>query len=438
LRFEEAVAELDARQPEHMPKPDLDRMRALTSLLDDPQLTYPTIHVTGTNGKTTTARLAGALACVHGLTTGLFTSPHLTSVIERFEICGEPIGEETFGEEFEHLLPYLRTVDEHEGPVTYFETLAALGFLVFADTPVQLGVFEVGMGGTWDATNLVAGDVAVICPIDLDHRELGSTIAEVAGEKAGIIKQGKVAVVREQDHDALEVLERRCEEQIATMLLEQRTAAVGGQALTVRGLHASYDELLLPIHGEHAAANAAAAIAAVEALLERELDVDAVRAALASVTSPGRLEVVGRHPLVVLDGAHNPAAAEALATALPETFAGDRLHLVMAVFKDKDLEGIVRAIAPLADAGYATAVDSVRALPAKEVASALAAAGVPTETFASVAEALAAAGKAASEEDVILVTGSLYTVADARSVVGGGWGASSNRRRAQPPNMEES
>jgi len=445
LRFDEAVAELDGRQPEHMPKPDLDRMRALASLLDDPQLTYPTIHVTGTNGKTTTARLAGALACVHGLTTGLFTSPHLTSVVERFEICGEPISEEAFGEEFEHLMPFLRTVDGQVGPVTYFETLAALGFLVFADAPVQLGVFEVGMGGTWDATNLVAGDVAVICPVGLDHPELGSTIAEVAGEKAGIIKQGKVAVVREQDPEALDVLERRCDEQIATMLLEdrewgleQRTAAVGGQALTVRGLHASYDELLLPIHGEHAAANAAAAIAAVEALLERELDVDAVRAALASATSPGRLEVVGRRPLVVLDGAHNPAAAEALSTALPETFAGDRLHLVMAVFKDKDLGGIVRAIAPLADSGYATAVDSVRARPAKEVASALTAAGVPTETFASVAEALAAARKAASEEDVILVTGSLYTVADARRVVVGASGASSNRTRAHVPSSEES
>ena len=421
MRYDEAVAELDARQPEHMPKPDLDRMRALTALLDDPQLTYPTVHVTGTNGKTTTARLAAAIACAHGLSTGLFTSPHLTSVNERFEICGEPISDQRFGEEFEHLLPFLRAVDEQVGAVSYFETLAALAFLVFADAPVQLGVFEVGMGGTWDATSLVTGDVAVICPIGLDHPELGSTIAEVAGEKAGIIKEGKVAVVREQAPEALGVIERRCEEQIATLLLEdrewgleQRTAAVGGQALTVRGLHTSYDELLLPIHGEHAARNAAASIAAVEALLERELDADVVRAALGSVMSPGRLEVVGRRPLVVLDGAHNPAAAEALATALPETFAGNRLHLVMAVFMDKDLDGIVRAIAPLADAGYATAVDSVRARPAQEVAAALTAAGVPTETFGSVVDALDAAREAASDEDVILVTGSLYTVADAR------------------------
>jgi len=434
VRFDQAVAELDARQPEHMPKPDLDRMRALAALLNDPQLTYPTIHVTGTNGKTTTARLTAALACAHGLTTGLFTSPHLVSVTERFEICGEPIKDSTFGEEFEHLIPYLRTVDRQVGPVTYFEALAALGFLVFADAPVQLGVFEVGMGGTWDATNLIASDVAVICPIGLDHPELGSTIAEVAGEKAGIIKQGKVAVVRDQPPEALEVLERRCDEQIATMLLEhrewgveQRTAAVGGQALVVRGLHATYGDLVLPIHGEHAAHNAAAAIAAVEALLERELDHDAVRAALGTATSSGRLEVVSRRPLVILDGAHNPAAAEALAQALPETFAGDRLHLVMAVFADKDLDGIVEAIAPLADAGYAATTDSVRARPAGEIAQALNAAGVPTETFGSVAEALTAAKQAASDDDIVLVTGSLYTVADARLALLGGWGRSPSK-----------
>src|SRR6266508_6419446 len=200
------MAELGLRQPEHLPKPDLDRIRALATLLAEPQLTYPAIHVTGTNGKTTTARLAAAVACTHGLSTGLFTSPHLESVTERFEICGEPMAEEAFGEEFEHLLGYLRTVDEQVGPVTYFEALTALAFLSFADAPVALGVFEVGMGGTWDATNLVSGDVAVICPIELDHPQLGSTIGEVTGEKAGIIKQGKVAAVREQEDEALEVI----------------------------------------------------------------------------------------------------------------------------------------------------------------------------------------------------------------------------------------
>ena len=421
MRFVDAVAELGRRQPEHMPKPDLERMRALATLLAEPQLTYPTIHVTGTNGKTTTARLASAVACAHGLTTGLFTSPHLDSVTERLQVCGEPMSGETFGEEFEHLLVFLRTVDERVGRVTYFEALTALAYLSFADAPVALGVFEVGMGGTWDATNLVSGDVAVICPIGLDHPELGSTIAEVAVEKAGVIKQGKVAVVREQEEEALEVIERRCEEQIATLLLEGRewglddlVVAVGGQALAIRGLHATYDDALLPIYGEHAAHNASAAVVAVEALLERALDPDAVRLALGAATSPGRLEVAARRPLVVLDGAHNPAAARALADALPDTFTWDRLHLVIGVFAGKDLEGIVAPLAPLADAGYATAVDSVRARPPREVADALAVHGIATEHFASVRDALDAAARAASDGDLILVTGSLYTVADAR------------------------
>ena len=421
MRFADAMAELQGRQPEHLPEPDLERIRALATLLADPQLTYPTIHVTGTNGKTTTARLAAAIACAHGLTTGLFTSPHLASVTERFEICGDPMAEEAFGEEFEHLLAYLRTVDERVGRVTYFEALTALAYLSFADAPVALGVFEVGMGGTWDATNLVSGDVAVICPIGLDHSELGSTIAQVTGEKAGIIKQGKVAVVREQEDEALEVIRQRCEEQIATLLLEGRdweladlTPAVGGQAIAIRGLQATYDDILLPIYGEHAAHSAAAAVVAVETLLERALDRDAVRLALGAATSPGRLEVAARRPLVILDGAHNPAAARALAEALPDTFTWDRLHLVMGVFADKDLDGIVGPLAPFADAGYAAAVESDRARPPHEVADAMIAHDIPTETFTTVRDALDAAASAASDGDLILVAGSLYTVADAR------------------------
>jgi dihydrofolate synthase/folylpolyglutamate synthase len=421
VRFEEAIDELERRQPEHQPEPDLERMRALAALLDDPQTTYPTIHITGTNGKTTTARIASAMACAHGLTTGLFTSPHLESVTERFLVCGEPIGRDEFADEWEHLRPYLRSVDDSTGPVTYFEALTALGQLWFADKPVQLAVIEVGMGGTWDATNLVNGDVAVLCPVGLDHPELGSTLAEVAGEKAGIVKQGRVAVVREQPPEALGVIERRCEEQFATMLLEgrewalaSRAPGVGGQGIAVRGLHAAYEDLPLPLFGEHAAHSAAAAVVALEALLERALDEDVVRGALASVTSPGRLEIVGRHPLIVLDGAHNPDAARALAAALPEAFAWDRLHLVMAVFSNKDLEGIVGELAPLATAGYAATTESVRARPAEQIAAAMASEGLAAETFPSVADALGAARSAAGPDDLILVTGSLYTVADAR------------------------
>ena len=422
MRFADALAELDSRQPEHMPEPDLERISALAELLDDPQRTYPTIHVTGTNGKTTTARLAAALACEHGLSTGLFTSPHLNSVIERFVVCGERMREDELGEEYERLLPYLRTVDERVGRVTYFEALTALGYLWFADRPVALGVFEVGMGGTWDATNLVDGDVAVLCPIGMDHvAELGPTLADIAREKAGIVKEGKVAVVREQESEALGVIAERCEEMLASMVLEgrewaleARVPAVGGQALRVRGLDATYEDLVLPIHGEHAAHNAAAAVAAVEALLERALDEDAVRGAFAGATVPGRLEVVGRHPLIVLDGAHNPAAAEALTAALPEAFAWERLRLVVGVFANKDLEGIAARIAPLADEVFACATTSVRARPAEEVADAFSRRGVATQVFPDVQGALDAARADAGEGDLILVTGSLYTVADAR------------------------
>ncbi|MEW6058733.1 MAG: folylpolyglutamate synthase/dihydrofolate synthase family protein [Actinomycetota bacterium] len=419
-RFEKALAELDARIPERM-VPDLSRIAALSELLNDPQLTYPTIHVTGTNGKTTTARLVSALACAHGLTTGLFTSPHLLSVTERIAVCDEPIPDEEFGEEYERLLPYLQAVDARGERVTYFEALTALAYVWFSDKPVGLGVFEVGMGGTWDATNLVAGDVAVLCPIAIDHPELGSTVEEIATEKAGIIKRGKVVVCREQPPEAMGVIRGRCEEQGARLLLEghdfelaERLQAVGGQRIAVRGRYATYDDLMLPMFGDHTARHAATAIVALESLLERELSLRTTRAVLSRTSSPGRLEVVGRHPLVVLDGAHNPAGAHALAAALTDAFAWRRLHLVMAVSSNKDLDGIVRALAPLADRGYATRNTSGRSGPASRVAEALAGAGVETSTFESVAAAVAAARETASEDDLILVTGSLYTVADAR------------------------
>ena len=422
MDFAEALADLDGRQPEHMPKPDLSRIRALAELLDDPQLTYPTIHVAGTNGKTTTARLVTGIACEDGLPTGTFTSPHLASVTERFEVCGRPMTPEEFGEEYEHLRPFLEVVDERVGPVTYFEALTALGSLWFADKPVALGVFEVGMGGSWDATNLVAGDVAVICPVGMDHvAELGPTIRDIAREKAGIVKPGRAAVVREQSPEVLEVIEARCDEVVASLLLEgrewalaSRVPAVGGQAIGVHGLRGEYEDLLLPLHGEHAAHNAAAALVAIEALLERPVDEEVVRRAFEAASSPGRLEVVGHHPLIVLDGAHNPAAAGALAAGLVEAFTWDRLLLVVGVLTNKDLDGIADLLAPLADAVFACATGSVRARPPEQVASAFSDRGVATQTFPDAEGALTTARSAADEDDLILVTGSLYTVADAR------------------------
>jgi len=423
VNYSEAIRDLDSRQSESMPNPSLDRIRAIAELMADPQLTYPSIHVTGTNGKTTTARLVTALACTHGLTTGTFISPHVTAVTERISVCDDPIAEDELADVYGHLLPFLEHVDGLGRRVTYFETLTALAYLWFADKPVGLGVFEVGMGGTWDATNLIRSDVAVLAPVGLDHvKQLGPAIKDIAEEKAGIIKEGRVAVVREQRPGPLAVIERRCKEVDASMLLEGRDFAltlrvpgVGGQTMSIRGLHTSYDDLFLSLFGEQAARNAAASVAACEALLGRSLSYDAVREALGKATSPGRIEVVGRRPLVVLDGAHNPDAAEALASALMEAFQWDRLHLVMAMFGDKDVETVVGMIAPIADRAYLTVNSSPRSAPIDRLANAVRGSGVTEpETFASVEEAVAAARGAAGSEDLILVTGSFYTVADAR------------------------
>ncbi|MEX0992181.1 MAG: folylpolyglutamate synthase/dihydrofolate synthase family protein [Actinomycetota bacterium] len=426
MNFAEAVAELDSRHADRI-VPDLDRITKLMEVLDEPQLTYPTIHVTGTNGKTTTSRLATSLACAHNLTTGLYTSPHLVSVTERISACGEPIPPIEFAQDYARLHPFLQAVDAiSEETVSYFEVLTALAFLWFADKPVGLAVVEVGMGGRWDATNVVAGDVAIITPIALDHPELGPTIADKAGEKGDIIKEGKVAVVREQPPEALAIIQARAEAVGATLLLEDRdfgiedrVRAVGGQVISVRGLHATYEDVMLTLWGPHAAHNAAAAIVALEAQFGRALDEDALRESFGSTTSPGRMEVVGRHPLVMFDGAHNPAGAAALADALEDSFTWERLILVTAVSGDKDLDGLMAPLASLAGTAIATTYSGGRAADPERVAEACRGAGIlDVETAPSVEAAMDRARSLAGEGDLILVTGSLYTVADARLALG--------------------
>ncbi len=425
MRFEDAVAELHSRVPSRM-IPDLTRITALAELMGDPQLTYPSIHITGTNGKTTTSRIVSALSCAHGITSGLYTSPHLESVVERISSCGEPISEEAFAEQYERLLPFLRVVDERGEKVTFFEVLTALAYLWFSDKPVSLGVFEVGMGGKWDATNLISGDVAIICPIAMDHPELGPTIAEKAEEKAGIIKEGKVVVVREQPPDALAVIEARARNVGAKLLLEDvdfstedRVAAFGGQVVSVRGLHGLYEELMLPVFGEHAARNASAAIVAMESFLDRQLGDTEARAAFAEVAVPGRLEVIGRHPLVLLDGAHNPAGAAALAESLEESFTWDDLFLVAAISSDKDVAGMLDPLAPLVTRAFATRYEGTRALDPGELATACAAAGILAQACPSIRDALGEAAGLAGDTDLILITGSLFAVAEARALLVG-------------------
>lgn len=425
-RFDRALARLEARQPEHMPGPSLDRIRRLAAYLDDPQATYPTIHVTGTNGKTTAARVAGSVACAHGLSTGLFVSPHLVDVTERLSVCGVDMTAREFADEWGHLEPFLELVDrEGDGEVTYFEAITALAFLWFADKPVGLGVFEVGMGGSWDATNLVSGDAAVVTPIGLDHvDELGPTLADIAGEKAGILKEGSTGVIRAQDPEAAVVLARRADEVGSRLLhegadwsVEDPLLAVGGQSFGLRTPRAFYEDLFLPVFGHYAVANAAAGVVAFEALTEHGLDADALREGLAAVKTPGRLEVVGREPLFVLDGAHNPAGAGALADAFASTFTWERLHLVLAVSANKDVNGVVTPLAALADTVHATRSDSARSAGPEVVAAAARAAGAQdVQVHASVGEAIAAARAAASSADAILVTGSLFTVGDAKRV----------------------
>ena len=420
MRFSDAVSRLNARQPEHMPGPSLDRIREIAGLLDQPQLTYPSIHITGTNGKTTAARVAASVACAHGITVGLYTSPHLLSVTERLSICGQDITEGEFAQEWEHLEPFLQLVDGRGfGEVTYFEAVTALAYLWFADKPVGLGVFEVGLGGTWDATNLVDGEVAVVTPIGMDHvAELGPTLEDIAGEKAGILKPGATAVFREQEPAVAAVLAGRAAEGGSTPRgegedweVEERLLAVGGQAFRLRGLHAAYEDLYLPLFGDYAVHNAAAGIVAVEALTGQPLHDDTLREGLAVVQSPGRLEIAALEPSVILDGAHNPAGAAALADAMRESFRWRRLHLVLAVSANKDLAGICAPLAPLADEAYVARNDSVRSADPDAVAAAL---GRPAARFGSVAQALAAARAAADPADVVLVTGSLFTVADAK------------------------
>jgi dihydrofolate synthase/folylpolyglutamate synthase len=420
MRFEEAVADLDARGEGRM-IPNLDRIRQVVDLMGNPQHVYPTVHVAGTNGKTTTTRLVERILCASGVSAGALTSPHLHTVRERLTLCGDPIEEHEFAETYAHLRLFLEEVDRKGERVTYFETLAALAALWFADKPVEVGVFEVGMGGSWDATNMIRSEVAIVTPIGLDHPELGSTIEEVAGEKAGILKEGTRAVVREQRPEARKVLEKRAAEVGATLLHEGedfvvpvRDLAVGGQRLAIRGLRGEYGGLTLALHGEHAARNAAAAVASAELVLDRELGDEAVREALAGASSPGRIEVVSRHPLVVLDGAHNPDGAAAFAAALGEAFIWERLFLVLGVLETKDADGIAAALASRMTSAFVGASSHPRAMDPERLKAVAERAGIPAVGHPTVGAALDAAEAAAGPDDLIVVTGSLYTVADVR------------------------
>ena len=414
--------------------PDLSRITDLVDLLGSPQKSYPAIHLTGTNGKTSTTRMVDALLRAFGLRPGRYTSPHLTTVRERIAIDGTPLDEETFARVYDELAPYLALVDErHPLRVTFFETLTALAYAAFADAPVDVAVVEVGMGGLWDATNVIHAGTCVITPVSLDHRELGSTVAEVATEKAGIVHEGARVVCGVQDVEAAEVIVRRVAEVGAELAVEgvhfgvtSRSVALGGQLLSFQGLGGTYEDVFLPLHGAHQASNAACALAAVESFLgggARALDVEAVRAGFALADSPGRLEVVRRGPTVLLDGAHNPAGVRSLVAALEESFAFGKLVGVVAVLSDKDVHAMLAMLEPVLTEIVVTTNHSPRALSADDLAR------VAVEVFGAdrvvvepslpnaIDAAVALADEAADEAAAVLVTGSLYTVGEARTLL---------------------
>jgi dihydrofolate synthase/folylpolyglutamate synthase len=429
-RVEKALA---GRFPHRM-LPDLERIRDLVDRLGQPQRSYPAVHVTGTNGKTSTARMIDALLRELGLRTGRYTSPHLESVTERISLDGRPLDPEAFVRVYDEVEPHLALVDDrHPERVTFFELLTAMAFAAFADAPVDAAVVEVGMGGSWDATNVVDAPVAVVLPVSLDHRELGATVADTAAEKAGVLRPGAVAVLGAQPPAAADVLLRRATELGTTVAREgaefgvrTRSVAVGGQLLSLQGLHDRYDEVFLPLFGAHQAQNAACALAAVEAFAPARgaLDPDLVRAAFAAVDSPGRLELMRTGPSVLLDGAHNVAGARALVATLAEAFPFTRLVGVVAILGDKDVPGILAELEPALDAVVVTANGSPRAMPVDELAAAAAAVfgADRVEVSPRLDDALADAVRLAEDTGElgaagVVVTGSLVTVGEARRLL---------------------
>ncbi|TDC99368.1 bifunctional folylpolyglutamate synthase/dihydrofolate synthase [Nonomuraea deserti] len=412
-------------------EPTLDRIAALVDVLGSPQRAYPVIHIAGTNGKTSTARLAEALLRERNLRVGRFTSPHLVSMRERITVDGAPLSEERFAEVYEEIIPYVELTDTQGRRIQFFELLTAMAFAAFADTPVDVAVVEAGMGGSWDATNVADGTVAVITPISLDHTDrLGPDIPSIAAEKAGIIKPGSTAVFAQQELPAAEVLMRRAADVGAVVAREglefgvlNREVALGGQLLTLRGLKGVYDEVYLPLYGAHQAGNAVCALAAVEALTggDDPLDVDLVRQAFAEVASPGRMEVVRRTPAVVVDAAHNPAGMQATLEGLHEAFDFAKVIGVVAVMRDKDVDALLELLEPVLDEIIVTRNSSPRSMTPQELGSL----AVPLfgEERVHVVDRLDDAidkgiGIADAEGEFsgtgVLITGSVVTAGDAR------------------------
>ena len=421
-----------ARWPETRIAPTLERISALMDILGSPHLTYPTIHVAGTNGKTSTTRMIDSLLFATGMRTGRFTSPHLESYLERIAINGQSIDPKEIIFAYNDIAAYLDLMDEKfDNPISFFEAITALAFVAFAEHPIDVGVIEVGMGGTWDATNVIDADVSVVMPIDYDHMEyLGNTLTEIAATKAGVIKEGGFVVLAQQQPEAAVELLRRAAEVGADIAREgieyellSRAIAVGGQLISVRGINETYEDIFIPLHGKHQALNAASALVAVEAFFgDQPLDIESVRAGFAAVTSPGRCEIVHRDPTLILDAAHNPHGARALAETLESEFTFDEVIGVVAIFGDKDAAGVLKELEPILNSVIVTQSSSPRAMPVDELEKVAVSIFGNDRVFpvaslgAALDRAVEKAKRPLSDESVgVVVAGSVVTVGESRT-----------------------
>ena len=429
------LEELMKRVPENKIRPRLEPTRRAVELLGDPQRSYRVIHITGTNGKTSTTRFIERILREHGLRTGRFTSPHLLKFTERMAIDGEPVSDEILYSVYLDIEPILEMVDQElaaqsEAPLTFFEALSVLGFAVFADAPVDVLVLEVGMGGAWDSTNVADGDVAVFTPIGLDHMDrLGNTITEIAETKSGIIKHGALVVSSNQTQEALEVLKQVAGEKAeghfflgTDFSVEFQEPTSTGQRLMVSGLAGRYGPYEAPVFGIHQSSNLAVAIAAVEAFLgggQVPIADDVLRSAVADLSSPGRLQLVRTEPAILLDGAHNPAGATTLATSLMSEFSDKPLVGLLAVLSDKDVAGVVSELSGCFHHVVATASSSNRSLDAQSLeAIAKDHSGAITDSAPDTKSALERARSIAREIDgMVVVTGSISLVGDVLQIL---------------------
>ena len=377
VRLNEIAAALNKRWPENQIEPSLDRILALVDALGSPHLTYPTIHIAGTNGKTSTARMIDQLLANLGYRVGRYTSPHLESFTERISIKGEPISDLEMIKTYEDIHLYLDLIDSRQPhPISYFEALTAMAFVAFAEHPVDIAVIEAGMGGQWDATNVISSQVSVMTPIGLDHMEyLGNTVEAIAQTKAGIFKPESNVVLAAQSAQVAKVLLAQVAKvsaqpfrQGVEFSLKNRTLAVGGQLLSIQGVHGDYDEIFLPLYGDHQGNNAAVALAAVEVFAGVKLDTELVQDAFSKVSSPGRCEIVYKDPTVIIDAAHNPHGVSAIANTLNTEFDFELVVGVVAVLADKDVAGILKNLATTLDYLVITENGSNRAMNKDELA----------------------------------------------------------------------